>query len=194
MSETVDSPVIDFSALTAEDAPPLTDAIKPDPKASKEPASNTWRKRRAGKDTDRPTRARTVKAKPAIPNRKGQFIKPLTEIYTTVGMIVYVRDQVCGTAFIESAPRCAETLDDLAHRNEVVRRILHNLVTTSEMGAVLMAHLPIILAVGMHHVPAVKTVIGNIPADMVQDIVSNVAKAQNASDATEPAESGEEAA
>src|SRR5262245_18804549 len=93
---------------------------------------------------------------PTIPANKlrGTLTKPLTEMYQGVGGIVLMFDQPCGTAIVESAEKCAETLSELAQRNDAVRRALLALVETNAWGAVVMAHAPIMLAVVMHHTAA----------------------------------------
>ena len=87
---------------------------------------------------------------------RGGLRQPLEDLYTGLGMMLIPFDPSCGKVIIEAAPRCAETLDDLAKTNPAVRRILISLVTTSALGAVVMAHAPIIMAIAMHHVPALR--------------------------------------
>lgn len=117
-----------------------------------------WEKR--DKDsTVRTPRQRTVKAKSVIPNRKGQFVEPLTRMYVTVGGVIAIRDPNCGRAIVMSADKAAESLDDLAYTDEFIRRILWSITQTGKYGAVLTAHLPIIFAVLIHHVPAVSEAI-----------------------------------
>jgi hypothetical protein len=65
-------------------------------------------------------------------------------------------DPSCGRIVIENAEKCAEALDELAKTNTAVRNFLIGLCTTSAWGAVLMAHAPIVMAIAMHHVPALK--------------------------------------
>lgn len=100
-----------------------------------------------------PPRKNAAARKPTVPNRKGQFIEPLTMLYTTAGSLILPFDNMTGTAFIESAESCATTLDDLAYQNESVRRALHSLTQTSLAGAVLAAHAPILIAITVQYVP-----------------------------------------
>lgn len=108
------------------------------------------------------------------PKRKGMFVRPLTDMYSTIGTTVYMIEGAknngqspCGTAILESAEKCAESLDELAYQNEAVRRVLNSLVQTSAIGAVVVAHAPIIMTVLMHHAPHMA---GTIPAGMMQDV------------------------
>jgi hypothetical protein len=65
-------------------------------------------------------------------------------------------DQICGGSVIQQAPACAKSLDELAYQNEAVRRALVAILETSAWGAVIAAHLPIMIAVMMHHSPAMQ--------------------------------------
>lgn len=98
------------------------------------------------------------------PRRKGALVKQLEELYTTVGMAVMAFDQPCGTAIVNSAERCAISLDNLAYENDAVRRILYRILETSAWGGVFAAHSPIIMAIAVHHVPAVRTVMARLMA------------------------------
>lgn len=103
----------------------------------------------------RPQRA-AKPPKPIPPKpRPGQLVKPLTDLYVSIGTMMLPFDQ-CGLVVIQSAPKCAEALEQLARESPAVRRALLALVETSVWGAVMAAHAPIMLAVAMHHVPAVR--------------------------------------
>lgn len=88
--------------------------------------------------------------------RQGQLVKQFTDLYVGIGTMMMPFDSICGQAVIASAPKCAESLENLARENPAVRRALMALVETSVWGAVITAHAPILLAVAMHHVPAVR--------------------------------------
>jgi hypothetical protein len=138
---------IDFENVKPEDTASLPDAITPDPKASKDRPK--WRIP-AGDKADAKPRAR----KKAAPRAKhGMFTEPLTQMYAAVGAVWATFDPVCGSKVLESAPACAQSLDDLAYQNESVRRALAALTTTSAIGAVIAAHAPILMAIYMHHSP-----------------------------------------
>ena len=138
----------DFSALSADpvspqDAPPIFEP----------PRKPKWweSKKRSSKRASKP---RAVKPMPKAP--QGGLRRPLEDMYTGLGMMMMPFDAHCGKIVIDAAPRCAETLDELAKTNPAVRRILISLVTTSALGAVIMAHAPILMAIAMHHVPALR--------------------------------------
>ncbi len=95
--------------------------------------------------------------KPIPPKpRPGALVKPFTDLYVSVGTMMLPFDQVCGMAIVQSAPKCAEALEQLARENPAVRRALMAMVETSVWGAVIAAHAPILLAIAMHHVPAIR--------------------------------------
>ena len=138
----------DFSALSAEqvaaeDAPPVFEA----PRKPK-----WWERKPKNARGPRPAKAR----KPVPPTPRGGLRQPLEDMYTGLGLMMMPFDPHCGKIIIEAAPRCAETLDDLAKTNPAVRRILISIVTTSALGAVIMAHAPILMAIAMHHIPALR--------------------------------------
>ncbi len=111
--------------------------------------------------TDRPRRERKqrpLREVPPLP--RGGLVKPLTDLYTGVGTMVYAFDPICGQAVIQAAPECAKALNDLAKQNDAVRRVLVQFLETSAWGLVMVAHAPILIAVAMHHVPALQNVMG----------------------------------
>lgn len=170
---------LDLGALQFSDAP------MPNPEASKDftpdepPARNASggfrgfasRSARAGRAKKEPKPKDFPLIVQQIPNRKGQFVQPLTEFYAGIGTAVIMFDPVCGQAILTSATKCAETIDELAYRNEAVRRAVWGLTQTSAWGAVLIAHMPIIMAVVMHHVPAAQQAFGALGANMMEEFL-----------------------
>lgn len=88
--------------------------------------------------------------------RPGILVKPLTDLYVALGTMMYPVSQPVGTAFIQNAGPCAESLDELARTNPAARRFLMSLLTTGAWGKVIAAHLPILLAIGVTYSPAVR--------------------------------------
>lgn len=168
-----------IDGLTFEDAPtPNAEASRgfvadPPPEPDKggfrgfasRSARNGSRSRRS-KKTETPLAVQV-----AIPNRKGQFVEPLTKMYAAVGTGVIMFDPVCGQAVLMSAQKCAETVDELAYNNEAVRRAVWALCQTSVWGAVIAAHMPIIMAIVMHHVPAAQQAFGAMGANMMEEFL-----------------------
>jgi len=98
-----------------------------------------------------------VPDKPETPSkvtyRPGILVKPLTSFYETIGGMILLVDVVCGQAVIESAEGAAKSLDELARVNPKVRQALLRLISGSVLTQVVVAHLPIIMAIVAHHFP-----------------------------------------
>lgn len=165
-SEEIPTP-LNLDALNVEDVSMPTHGI-PNVKAGK-PKHNWFTGSPAG--DKRETRKTSTPRKPAIPRRKGMFVQPLTQMYVGMGMILMPVDPVCANAVMQSAEQCAKSLDDLAYQNDAVRRALFAITQTSAVGAVIFAHLPILAAVMMHHVPAVQNVMGVMGQQMAESII-----------------------
>jgi hypothetical protein len=142
----------DFSSLVAENTddgageftPPVVETSKP----------RWWDK--TPKNEKRKSRREEKKSRPMPAMPRGGLKSALENVYTGMGMALMPFDPSCGRIIIESAPKCAEALDDLAKTNPAVRRLLISLVTTSAWGAVIMAHAPILMAIAMHHIPSLR--------------------------------------
>ena len=164
MTTIPDTPPLDLENLVASDVEPSEEFGVPDHKASDRPKRNIA-ELFASKKVDAPPkpRANSTRAKKPTPRaKKGQFVEPLTELYVGIGTMLMAVDPVCANAIVVAAPQCAESLDQLAYQNDAVRRALVSLTQTSAVGVVMFAHMPIILAIVMHHVPAAKSMLGTM--------------------------------
>jgi hypothetical protein len=161
---------VDYSTV------PIADAPAPDFRASKPKRDRNYFKRPAGDKAGEPPKTTATRKPPPkrIPNRKGQFVEPLTAMYTGIGMAIFPLDPVCGTAVLKSASKCAESLDALAYKNDAVRRALFALMQTSAVGAVVFAHMPIVLAVILHHVPAAQTMLGDMGTKFAESVIEGL--------------------
>lgn len=174
-----ETPRLDASELSFSDAPAPNHHASSDFHSDDPPATNTVggfrgfasRSARKGRTKPKETKQDFPLVIKQIPNRKGQFVEPLTQLYAGIGTTVILFDPVCGQAILQSAPKCAESIDELAYRNEAVRRAVFALTQTSAIGAVLVAHLPIIMAVVMHHVPAAQQAFGVMGANMMEEFL-----------------------
>lgn len=168
-----DYPPFDMSAVPVDDVPASDTFSAPIADASK-PRRSLFRERKARESATGTREPRTRTVRPKVPTaRKGHFVAPLTQMYTGLGAMLTPFDQHCGTAIIQSAPQCAETLDELAQRNEAVRKALFALTTTSAAGMVLWAHAPILLAIVVHHVPRARDMYANM-GTTIADAFANV--------------------
>lgn len=92
----------------------------------------------------------TVVAKP-VPKLTTATKRTLQELYAGIGGMLLGFDEICGQTIIDAAPHCAETIYLAAQNNEALRRFVISLTQTSVYGALLIAHLPIIMAIAAHH-------------------------------------------
>lgn len=88
--------------------------------------------------------------------RKGMLVDPLTKLYTGAGMMLMPFDQHCAATIMQHAEPMARSLDELARTNPQVRKVLMKMIQGSAVGMVIAAHAPLVIAVAVHHVPAVR--------------------------------------
>lgn len=150
---TADDPIVPGSANGAESS--ILDKVS-------RPSESKWQKFFVGSPQG-VKRQRKVKDETPVPPMpaRGKLAAGLQDIYVTIGMMLMAVDPVCAQAIINSAPECAKSMEKLAKTNPAVRRVLLKMLETSAYGAVVAAHLPILMAVVMHHMPALQQV--NIP-------------------------------
>lgn len=141
-----------FSDLSAETTGPLDqEFVAPDVSGTEE---KWWKRKPNGESTAKNKRDKKSRSVPAMP--RGGLKPALANMYSGIGMAIMPFDPSCGRVILENAESCAESLDELAKTNPAVRRALISLVTTSAWGTVIMAHAPILMAIAMHHVPALR--------------------------------------
>lgn len=164
------TPTVDYSVLDADairekiDADSVipteteTDGTTFDPMAESETRDSVLQFIRGKPRGEKAKRERKVKPPKVVPPkpRPGSLKKPLQDMYGTIGMTVALFDPVCGQAILANAEACAIALENMARENEAVRRVIMSLVQTSIWGQLIAAHMPILLAIAMHHVPALK--------------------------------------
>lgn len=108
--------------------------------------------------SDKPTSApRTFVRDEETPEyRPGMLVKPLRDLYVTVGTLVLPFNQAVGTSFIQNAEACARSLDNAAKADKQIRRVLMLLITGSVWGEVIVAHMPIMMTLAVTMVPSVR--------------------------------------
>lgn len=118
---------------------------------------------------ERKRKARTEKPAAPVPGmpRKGQLARQITQLYVSLGTFMMPLDAACAGAIINAAPQCGEAMENLARENPAVRRAILAMVETSVWGQVIVAHAPIMLAIAIHHVPAVRDNIGGMAAKVM---------------------------
>lgn len=89
--------------------------------------------------------------------RPGILVKPLRDLYVTVGTLVLPFNQPVGTAFIQNAEACAKALDNAAKTDKQIRRVLMLLIQGSVWGEIIIVHMPIMMALAVTLVPSVRS-------------------------------------
>jgi hypothetical protein len=145
------------SDATIADLDTNTDGNPPKRKTASEKARELLSKPQAGKGSSAPPKPSTrPRAEPA--SKPGEFVEPITDFYVLIGLAVAGyddargnRDHQCGMIIAETAPKVAEKWDELAQKNPAVRRALRNMLQVSAVGALIGAHVPIVIAISAAH-------------------------------------------
>lgn len=88
--------------------------------------------------------------------KPGIFVKPLTDAYNTIGMMLLPINQPLGTSFIQNAGECAKALDNAAKVDKRFRKYLMRMLGTSAWMPVLIAHMPIMTTAAATIIPDVR--------------------------------------
>ncbi len=179
---TVDYGILDADAIRDKIADTVipegaeTDSTTFDPMAESETRDSVLQFIRGKPRGEKAKRERKVKPPKVVPPkpRPGSLKKPLQDMYGTIGMTVALFDPVCGQAILANAEACAIALENMARENEAVRRVIMSLVQTSIWGQLIAAHMPILLAIAMHHVPALNGMMNPNAATTVNDTTANM--------------------
>lgn len=92
---------------------------------------------------------------PDVPiERPGKIAKWVTKQYRRIGAILKPADPGCGAAVIAAADAAGLAWERLARENKTVRDVINRLMQTTVTTELLLAHLPIMITVLTHHVPA----------------------------------------
>lgn len=87
------------------------------------------------------------------PYRPSPLKNKLVQLYAGIGLGLSAFDPYCGGQIIANAEATGIAMDKLARENASVKRVLERLVATSVVLEVVSAHVPIMMAVAMHHGP-----------------------------------------
>jgi hypothetical protein len=124
--------------------------------------------RRVGfpRKTATPTAKKATAKVPA--SKPGEFVEPMEQLYTMISLGVDMVDkkdhgnsEECSKIILDEAHNIAVKWDELAQKNDQVRKTLRTLTQGSAWGSLLMAHVPIALAVFATHMP------GSVPASII---------------------------
>lgn len=131
--------------MMAEDLSSLPIDAVPDHKASASDKSEpTPRKSVWG------SKAKSSQTRSAPPKLTAGVKTQLKDLYSGLGALIEPFDEVAGRTIINQADQCAESVYTLAQQNDSVRRFLLYLTQSSAVGAVVLAHLPIVIALARH--------------------------------------------
>ncbi|HEY1213251.1 MAG TPA: hypothetical protein VGE93_06430 [Bryobacteraceae bacterium] len=151
---------VTLASLTAEDIPaddfePVGDA---QPEESKGGFFSRFRKKSGTRKEMKPI--------PAMP--KGGIAGPIAALYKRAGTFIQPFDAGCGTALIMGADDCGKAWEEVCRRNPQMRRYVLAMIATGANMELLVAHLPIIAAVAIHHVPAVRQMVTQTTEQMTK--------------------------
>lgn len=174
MADDIDLETIAAGATESDPIAPTPDSDSPTPVFTEEQAKDrenfVLRALQGGRrgPRERVRKPRAEKVVGPIPNmpRKGQLARQLTQFYVSIGTFMMPFDAACGGAIINAAPKCGEALENLARENPAIRKALLAMMETSVWGQVIVAHAPIMLAIAIHHVPAVRDNLGGMAAQV----------------------------
>lgn len=150
--EAKDAPVGDFSA-------PNYKATKP-----------KWWQRKAKGET-----RSTPKPKKPMPSIAPSALRNgLIDFYTGAAFMLMPFQPEIAMRVAESAEKCADAWIEFSKTNPAVKRFLIGLITASAGGALLMAHMPIMIAIAIQVVPGMKEKQENAMSDFVSRMSSGI--------------------
>ena len=149
---------LEFPSLS----PDIADIVssRPNPKAEKR---KWWQSKPKAEKKD--TKAKARKPMPTVPT--GGLKTPIANIYLGIGMGLMPINATIAKSVIDSADSCADAWVEYAKTNPAVKRFLIQLCAASAAGALLAAHLPILLSV-MISLPAFQKHQGAMLAEMAE--------------------------
>jgi hypothetical protein len=173
----------DVNAVSAQDTtvptPEFTDPPPPEPSNLRTPPRRAWRQGRKTPPRKSPPPKKVpstvAEAVSEIPKpRRGHFVKPLTQSYTSIGIILMPIDPVCANLFIVNAEAVARAWDEAAYESDAVRVMLTKFLATSVATRIGIAHLPILLGMLLHHSKHAQDMLGKMGQGFAETVESNM--------------------
>jgi hypothetical protein len=158
---------LDLSVLARVSSQEQTPEPPPKPR-DRPPGASRPKQRTRQPAKEAPTPRESVSADESDPikdYRPGILVKPLRDLYVTVGTLVLPFNKPVGTAFIQNAEACAKSLDNAAKADKQIRRVLMLLIQGSVWGEVIVAHMPIMMALAVTLVPAVRSSLNGVQSE-----------------------------
>jgi hypothetical protein len=157
------NPGIDPVDVTEKSGPDFEVVAEKAPPRRLLPGRGAPQRETGAKDTPpRSTRARKkasstggAKPKVEVPEyQPGKIAEGLSTVYGGIGMMVGMFDPHCGGVIVSNAQAMANSMEKLAKESPAARAFLEKLITTSAIGEVVAAHLPVVAMIASHHIPA----------------------------------------
>jgi hypothetical protein len=150
----------------SHDRPP-TGRRQTGPRGTPRESTNRGTRTRKTQDTKESTPRTFVRAddEEIKEYRPGILVKPLRDLYVTVGTLTLPFNQPVGTAFIQNAEPCAKALDNAAKTDKQIRRMLMLLVQGSVWGEIIIAHMPIMMALAVTLVPSMRATMNGVQSE-----------------------------
>lgn len=146
-----------FSNLTAEDLPPRDGGPDDEePETIKGGFLSRFRRKSA----------KESKPIPAMP--RGGIAGPVAALYRRIGTFIQPFDPGCGNALVMGADDCGKAWEEVCKRNPQVRRYVMAMLATGANMELVVAHAPIIAAVAIHHIPAVRQMVTQTTENMTK--------------------------
>lgn len=137
----------------------------PDHTASVSPAERV--KERFSRQGAKPKTATPKRPRAAEPpSYEGEFTQTIADLYRGAAAVLFPLDPKCASVILDvvsdkdskdygkdRAQLCAEALDKAAIKSPGLRRFLRMVTTGGVWGAVIATHMPILMAIAMHHTP-----------------------------------------
>lgn len=106
--------------------------------------------------------------------KRGTFTAPLTQTYTSVGLILMPIDPVCANLFIVNAKDVAKAWDDAAYESDAVRVFLTNFMRTSIATRIAIAHVPILMGMMLHHSARAQNILRQMGEGFAETVENNM--------------------
>lgn len=176
--ENTSEPTLNLDSVKAEDVtvptPEFTTPPPPDA-GLRTPPRRAWRQGRK-KTPPKTVGPNTVRsAVKSVPKpRRGYFVKPLTQTYTSFGIMLMPLDPVCANLFIVNAESVARAWDEAAYENDAVREFLTKFLQTSVAARITIAHFPIIMGMMIHHSKRAQDMLAKMGEGFAETVENNM--------------------
>lgn len=156
----------------AKDAP-LGDFSAPNFKASK---PKWWQRKAKAESTKAAKPRKPMPQMPASALRKG-----LIDLYNGMALMLMPFQPEIAMRVSQSAEGCADAWIEFSKTNPAIKRFLIGLVTASAGGALIIAHVPIMIAVAIAFVPGMKEKQDDAMNDFIQKMSAGIPTTEDGS-------------